>query len=316
MRRFSRTSTIRCRYRASASAELPEALDAVIARGSRQGPGRSLRDGGRAGRGRASGAGGRGACARTTAPHTDAAVRTFLFADVRGYTAYTREQGDEAGAALAHASRRSSRGLAPEARAGTSRSCAATRRSSCSTRRGRRCASRSRCAENVEADELPRPVGIGLDAGEAVPVEEGFRGGALNRAARLCALARPGEVLPSDAVVELAGKADGVAYGFRRTERLKGFEKPVGVVEIHPAAAARGASSHGRCGRRLLGTRPRRRLGIYGVSSPASRRPSSVSRQRRFAPPSAPPRSPSSCSTPGTARSRRASTPGASSSRS
>ena len=30
-----------------------------------------------------------------------AAVRTFLFADVRGYTAYTREHGDEAGAALA-----------------------------------------------------------------------------------------------------------------------------------------------------------------------------------------------------------------------
>ena len=46
----------------------------------------------------------------------------------------------------------------------------------------------------VAEDELPRPVGIGLDAGEAVPVEGGYRGGALNRAARLCSLAKPGEV--------------------------------------------------------------------------------------------------------------------------
>ena len=28
-------------------------------------------------------------------------LRTFLFADIRGYTTYTRERGDEAGAALA-----------------------------------------------------------------------------------------------------------------------------------------------------------------------------------------------------------------------
>ena len=36
---------------------------------------------------------------------------------------------------------------------------------------------------------LPLGVGIGLDAGEAVPVEGGYRGGTLNLAARLCGLA-------------------------------------------------------------------------------------------------------------------------------
>src|SRR5207247_2005162 len=38
----------------------------------------------------------------------------------------------------------------------------------------------------------PLPVGIGLDAGEAVPVEDNYRGNALNIAARLCGLAEAG----------------------------------------------------------------------------------------------------------------------------
>ena len=40
---------------------------------------------------------------------------------------------------------------------------------------------------------MERGVGIGLDAGEAIPVSDGYRGGALNLAARLCSLAGPGQ---------------------------------------------------------------------------------------------------------------------------
>jgi ABC-type transport system substrate-binding protein len=116
--------------------------------------------------------------------------------------------------------------------------------------------------EAVATEGLPRPVGIGLDAGEAVPVEGGFRGGALNRAARLCALARPGQVLASDAVQELAGATDGVAFGFRRVERLKGFEKPVGVVEVHPPERAPRRELARTLKRNVIGSRPRRRLGL------------------------------------------------------
>ena len=48
--------------------------------------------------------------------------------------------------------------------------------------------------EETQADpSLPLMVGIGLDAGEAVAVGEGYRGAALNMAARLCALAGGGE---------------------------------------------------------------------------------------------------------------------------
>jgi len=48
------------------------------------------------------------------APHTAApAIRTFLIADVRGYTIYTRERGDEAGAELARRFAETVKALAP-----------------------------------------------------------------------------------------------------------------------------------------------------------------------------------------------------------
>ena len=68
-----------------------------------------------------------------------------------------------------------------------------------------------RFLEETESDPtLPLPVGIGLDAGEAVPLESGYRGGALNLAARLCGRAGPGEILASQGVVLLARKVEGV----------------------------------------------------------------------------------------------------------
>jgi ABC-type oligopeptide transport system substrate-binding subunit/class 3 adenylate cyclase/tRNA A-37 threonylcarbamoyl transferase component Bud32 len=160
-------------------------------------------------------------------------LRTFLISDVRGYTKYTQEHGDEAAAELASQFARLVRDVV-------------------SRREGRLLelrgdealvvfeSARHALQAAVElqtraADELPRGIGIGLDAGEAVPVGRGYRGAALNTAARLCARARPGEILASEGVVHLAGAAKGVAYGLRRPERLKGFARPVIAVEIHPA---------------------------------------------------------------------------------
>src|SRR3954452_11622180 len=119
---------------------------------------------------------------------------------------------------------------------------------------------------SVAAENLSRPVGVGLDAGEAVAVAEDFLGGALNRASRLCSLAREGEVLASDAVIHLAGRVNGIHYGFRRLERLKGFARPVGVTEIHPAERAPGRQLARRTRWVLLGTRPRLRLGLAALA--------------------------------------------------
>ena len=82
------------------------------------------------------------------------------------------------------------------------------------------------------APDLPLPVGIGLDAGEAVPVESGFRGGALNLAARLCGEAGPGEILASQSLVHLARAVEGVRYDDRGELHLKGLSDPVHVLAI------------------------------------------------------------------------------------
>jgi hypothetical protein len=82
---------------------------------------------------------------------------------------------------------------------------------------------------------LPLGVGIGLDAGEAVPTEGGYRGRALNVASRLCSLARPGEILASETVRNLAGHQERATYGPRRPTRVKGIAEPVRLVEVVPA---------------------------------------------------------------------------------
>lgn len=84
----------------------------------------------------------------------------------------------------------------------------------------------------IDEIHLPRGVGIGLDAGEAVAVEGGFRGGALNLAARLCAEAGAGEVLASETVIHLAARIDGLEYVDARTLSLKGYAAPVRAVEV------------------------------------------------------------------------------------
>ena len=84
--------------------------------------------------------------------------------------------------------------------------------------------------ETIADPSLPLTVGIGLDAGEAVPVDGGYRGGALNVAARLCSRARAGEVLASREIVHLARRIDGLSFTERGQAELKGLDQPVHVV--------------------------------------------------------------------------------------
>jgi adenylate cyclase len=74
-------------------------------------------------------------------------------------------------------------------------------------------------------------VRIGLHAGEPLPEEGRLFGAAVNAAARICAQARGGEVLVSEAVRQLA-----VGKGFTFVDRglfeLKGFEEPFRLYAI------------------------------------------------------------------------------------
>jgi serine/threonine-protein kinase len=164
-------------------------------------------------------------------------VRTFLIADVRGYTRYTAEHGDEAAAELASAFADIVRQVVEE-REG--RLIELRGDEALVVFESARQALRSaiELQAGVAAANLPRGVGVGLDAGEAVPVADGYRGGALNLAARLCSLASAGEVLASETVQQLARAVDGIRYGDRRLERVKGIAKPVALVEVLPADRA------------------------------------------------------------------------------
>jgi len=168
----------------------------------------------------------------------DVHIRTFLIADMRGWTRFTQERGDEAAAKLAAKFADIAR-EGVEARGGTllelrgdEAVCVFS-----STRESIRAAvdlQRRFVQETLREPELPLTFGIGLDAGEAVAVQGGYRGGALNLAARLCGEARAGEILASREVTHLARRVDGVRYEDRGPMLLKGLDEPIVVVRVVP----------------------------------------------------------------------------------
>ncbi|HEX6547480.1 MAG TPA: AAA family ATPase [Candidatus Dormibacteraeota bacterium] len=168
-----------------------------------------------------------------------AEIRAFLICDVRGYTRFTLEQGDEAAAALAAqfaaAVRASVEGFGGEVIELRGDEALVVFTSA-------RQALRAAVELQRQVTQLPLGVGAGLDAGEAVPVLGGFRGQALNLAARLCSLAGPGEVLASESLTHLAGRVDDVRYEKRGSVQLKGFTEPIEVVALAPPGAEPGAA--------------------------------------------------------------------------
>ncbi len=177
---------------------------------------------------------------RQPEPEPEADVRTFLIVDVRGYTSFTQAYGDEkAGelaarfAALARQAVTAAGGEVIELR-GDEALCVFR-----SARQALRAAVelQTRFRERVDGQPaFPLGIGVGLDSGEAVPIEGGYRGGALNLAARLCSIAAPGQILASETVTSLARTLEGVRFVDRRPVRLKGLEKPVRVIEVVPEA--------------------------------------------------------------------------------
>ena len=186
-------------------------------------------------------------------------IRTFMIADVRGWTVFTQERGDEGAGKLAAKFARLVREVV-EGRGGQLLELRGDE-AMCvfgSPRQAIRSAAdlQERFVEETLADpELPLTVGIGLDAGEAVEVEGGYRGGALNLAARLCSQAVAGEILASREVAHLARRVEGVTYQDRGSISLKGLSEPVAFVRVVPE-----------------GIDPVERLSPYAPVRPATRR--------------------------------------------
>jgi class 3 adenylate cyclase len=163
-------------------------------------------------------------------------VHAFLIADIRGFTAFTHEMGDEVAArlvrvfaALARESAEQQGGMVTELRGDEALAVFRSPRSAlrAAVDLQKRCLTLSGANPH-----LPLGIGIGLDAGEAVRVEEGFRSGALNLASRLCSLAAPGEIFASEGLIHLARRVDGLEYRDCGEIALKGLEQPVQVFLV------------------------------------------------------------------------------------
>jgi class 3 adenylate cyclase len=165
----------------------------------------------------------------------DTLVRTFLLADVRGYTRYTAEHGDDAASALARRLSGLVGSTVPafggellEVR-GDETLCVFS-----SARQALRASVelQRRLRAPEDGEPFPLGVGMGLDAGEATPTDGGYRGAALNMAGRLVSAAGPGEVLATERLVRLSGQVDGLHWTRPRSMRLKGLADPELVVTI------------------------------------------------------------------------------------
>lgn len=104
----------------------------------------------------------------------------------------------------------------------------------------------------ADAAHPPIPVGVGIHAGETIETPDGYVGTPVNIAARICAMARPGEVLVSDTVRALTQTVLPVSFVSRGRRTLKGVSDPVAVFAVAQSADAWAART-GRWSRRRRG---------------------------------------------------------------
>ena len=161
---------------------------------------------------------------------------TILFSDIRGFTEYTDENGDEA----AYTMLRLHNTLVQEQLALYRGHVVKTQGDSFmvsfdSARTAVTCAIAIQKAireANRQREGARIQIGIGINTGE--PVREGadFFGGTVNLANRICAVAEPGQILVSETLRAVAGKIEGTSFEDRGDFALKGFREAQRLYEV------------------------------------------------------------------------------------
>lgn len=172
-------------------------------------------------------------------------VRGFLFSDVRGFTSFAERHGNAAAAEMV-------RRFLDIARTAIARHEGAEIKTEGDAIHAvfPSAAGAVICgldmvdaAAELNAREPARPLrlGVGVHAGEAVDTPEGYIGTAVNVAARLCAVAQPGEVLVSSTVKRSTQAMLPIGFIARGRRRLKGIREPLDVYAATRDVTARTA---------------------------------------------------------------------------
>jgi peptide/nickel transport system substrate-binding protein len=174
-----------------------------------------------------------------TVAASGARLAVYLFADVRGYTAFTERYGAQAAGAMTERLFGHARDVAGVWRGELRGTWGDQVLLVFGSARDGVSASLDLLARVSNDAAGPLEVGAGLDVGE--PAWEIARQAtpALNRAARLCARAAAGEVLTTREVAQVAGRMPGIAFADRGRVALKGISERTPLVAIVPEASLR-----------------------------------------------------------------------------
>ena len=165
-----------------------------------------------------------------------AAYRGFLFADLRGFTAFAERHGNAAAAervarfldiARAAIAQHEGAEIKTEGDAIHAVFPSASMAVMCGLE-----IVEAAAALPTHATDRPLDLGVGVHAGEAVETDEGYIGTAVNIAARLCAAALPGEVLVTATVKGITQASIPIGFIARGRRRLKGIRDPVEVFAV------------------------------------------------------------------------------------
>ena len=168
-------------------------------------------------------------------------TRGFLFADLRGWTAFVEAHGDAAAAELLAAYRDLVRATVTQFGGAEIKTegdsfyvvfDAASGAVECGLALVDAAAAASR-----EHPERPIRVGVGIHAGETIEMDGGYVGSAVNVAARVCSVARAGEVAITETVQGLVRTGLPVHFVPRGTPKLKGIDQPIEIYVVRRGPA-------------------------------------------------------------------------------